>query len=70
MTPRVWLPVIVVFLVVLIFASLRLSSAPYAKRTTTGALQANPNIALGVMQRIKGPPTDEQDKDKAKEAKP
>lgn len=62
MWARVWIPVIVVFLLVLIFASLRLSSSQYAKRAASAAMQTNPDLALSIMQRVSGPPTDEQDK--------
>ncbi len=61
MSHKVWLPVILVFIVVLIFAGLRLSSVQVA---TDGAAQnavnADPNLAHSLLKHLLGPKNDDQ----------
>lgn len=62
MAPRVWLPAIVVFFVVMLLAGLRLTSpVPHAKTNKSKAVHADSNVARELLRRLSGPPTSEED---------
>lgn len=58
MSPKVWLPVIIVFFVVLVFAGLRLITVPPQERAA--AVHADGNIAGSLLQHLMGPKSDEE----------
>lgn len=62
MSPRVWLPVIFVFLVVLLFAGLRLTTAPLEAVLPPGsrAIHADPNLARSILNHLAGPKNDDE----------
>lgn len=64
MQPRIWLPAIVVFFVVMLLAGLRLTSpTPFVAKTEKGkTVHADPNVANGLLRRLGGPPTSEEDR--------
>jgi len=58
MSPKVWLPVIVVFIVVLVFAGLRLITMPPQERGA--AVHADGNIASSLLNHLMGPKSDDE----------
>jgi len=62
MSPRVWLPVIFVFLVVLLFAGLRLTTTPLEAVNPPGSrtIQADPNLARSILNHLAGPKNDDE----------
>lgn len=62
MPPKLWLPVIIVFFFVLVFAGMRLGTEPITVQTKPSSpIHADPNWTNRLLQRIAGPPTAEED---------